>query len=307
MYVLLFHQNNDSLSVYLNQEDSRRNIVSEDNGLDFEVDLTDLETFGETTSIKTTKTQNKIDGVKKKIQNVQDACVQNKKTTSAPPLSKLSSEHLVKTSSSSQEEINTSMTDKDESTKEETSQLAQSETIVLKTKQETLDSAQESDEDLAFMGDSDDEKLVIDDIVSPASTPTEQCTPNTACSADSPVTPASESVSVTSELSPSEKSTRKKRQPKRVKVSGDQLSEILRMQTAMFSSASDPAKSSTIVEETDSQTPCAGLSVHSHPVSLVKPCVTSYLERANNQDGQTCTAPHESAPLVNIPATEHKS
>lgn len=280
-------------------EDSRRNIVSvEDNGLDFEVDLTDLETFGETTSIKTPKTQ--------KIQNMQGAYVQSKKNTSAPPLSKLSSEHLVKTSSSSQEEINTSLTDKGESTKEETSQPAQSKTTVPKTKQETLDSAQESDEELAIMGDSDDEKLVIDDTVSPAATPTKQLTPNTTCSADPPLTPVSESVSVTSELSPSEKSTRKKRQPKRARVSGDQLSEILRMQTAMFSSTNDPTKSSTIVEETNSHTPCVGPSVHSHPVSLVKPCVTSYLERANNQDGQTCTAPHESAPVVSIPATEHK-
>lgn len=93
----------------------------ENNGLDFKVDLTDLETFGETTRIKTPKMQ--------KTQNEQDALVKSQKATSSPPLSKTkrSSEHLVNTSSSSQEEMNTSLTDMDDPIIEETTTVPKSE------------------------------------------------------------------------------------------------------------------------------------------------------------------------------------
>ncbi len=282
--------------VFLNQESLHRNsVTAQDKGLDFEVDLTDLETFGEMTSMKTTKTQ--------KIQNDSDAWVKSKKPPSAPTLTKCSSEHLVKTSSTSQEVINTSSTDTDEPTTEETTQPTQSENTVPKTEQRRLDSVQEGEEDQVFTGDSDDEKLVIDDSLSP---PARQPKPKTTpCSADPPSTPVSESV--TSESSPSQRGTRQKRQPKKAKVSGDQLSEILRMQTAMFSSVSDTTKCSISSEETKPATPNVGPSLHSTPVSLVKPCVSSYLERTQNQDGEACAAAHESAPVVNIPTPEHKS
>lgn len=284
--------------LFLNQESSQRNLVSfENNGLDFEVDLTDLETFGETTPFKTSKMQ--------KIQE-QDACVKSKKDTSCPPFSKTKRSKRTK-SSSPQEEMNTSLTDMDDSITQETAQLVVSEAAVLKTKHTKPDSGQESDEDRAFTGDSDDEKLVIDDSVSPAATPTTQPKPKTTpCSADPPITPVSESVPVNSESSSPQKITKQRRLSKRPKVSGDQLGEILRMQTAMFNSANDPAKCATISQETNSPTRCTGPSVHSHPMSLVKPCVSSYLERNQNQDGETCTAPHESA-VVNITTTEHKS
>ncbi|XP_045893371.1 little elongation complex subunit 2 isoform X1 [Micropterus dolomieu] len=273
----------------LSAETSQRNLVSfENNGLDFEVDLADLETFGETTCIKTPKMQ--------KTQNEQDALVKSQKATSSPPLSKTkrSSQHLVNTSSSSQEEMNTSLTDIDDPIIEET-------TTVPKSEQMRRDSAQESNGHTAFTGDSDDEKLVIDDSVSPDATqPKAKTTP---CSADPPITPISESVPVDSESSP-QKVTRQRRKSKRARVSGDQLGEILRMQTAMFNNASDTAKCS-ISQETNSPTRCMGPSVHSHSMSLVKPCVSSYLERNQNQDGETCAA-HESAPVVNITTTEHK-
>lgn len=283
----------------LNQESSQRNLVSfESNGLDFEVDLTDLETFGETTPFKTPRMQ--------KIQE-QDASVKSKKNTICPPLSKTKRSKRTK-SSSSQEEMNTSLTDMDDTITQETVQPVVCEADVPKTEQTRPDSGQESDEDRAFTGDSDDEKLVIDDSVSPAATPTTQPKPKTTpSSADPPITPVSESVPVNSESSSPQKVTRPRRQSKRAKVSGDQLGEILRMQTAMFNSANDMAKCSTISQETNSPTRCAGPSIHSHPVSLVKPCVSSYLERNQNQDGETCAAPHESPPVVNITTTEHKS
>lgn len=287
----------------LNQESSQRNFVSfENNGLDFEVDLTDLETFGETTPIKTPKMQ--------ELQKEQDVIGKRKKATSSPPLSKTkrSSEHLVNTSSSSQEEMNASLTDMDDAITEKTTQPFVSETIGPKTEQRRPDSCQESEKDLAFTGDSDDEKLVIVDSMSPAATPTKQPQPKTTpCSAEPPCTPVPESVPVNSESSSPQKVTRQRRQSKRAKVSGDQLSEILRMQTAMFNSANDTAKCSTISQETNSPNRCVGPSVHSQPMSMVKSCVSSYLERNQNQSGETCAAPHESAPVVNITNTEHKS
>ncbi|XP_074488999.1 little elongation complex subunit 2 isoform X2 [Sebastes fasciatus] len=255
-------------------ESSQRNIVSsENNGLDFEVDLIDLETFGEAPLTKT----------------------------------KRSGEHLVNTSSSSQGEMNSSLTDVDDPVTKETTWPDVNEATAPKTEQVKPDSDQESDNDVTFMGDSDEEKLVIDDYVSPGRTPTTQCKPTTTPqSADHPITPVSEYAPVNSESSSPQKVTKQRRQAKRAKVSGDQLGDILRMQTAMFSYASDTAKCSTISQETNSPTRGVGPSVHSHPTSLVKPCVTSYLERIQNQDGETCAVPHESAPGVNVATTEHK-
>ncbi|XP_023278403.1 little elongation complex subunit 2-like [Seriola lalandi dorsalis] len=277
----------------LSPESSQRNPVCfENNGLDFEVDLTDLETFGETTPIKAPK--------KQKIHNEQDASVETKNTTSAPTLSKSerASEHLANTSSSSLEEMNTSLRVMDDPMRKEAAQPVVSESSELVRQ----DSAQESDQDLGFAGDSEDEKLVIDVSVSPA--PSTQPEP-ISCSSDPPLTPVSKTDPVNSDSSSPQKVPRRTRQSKRSKA-GDQLGEILRMQTAMFNSANDTGKCSTISQETNSPSRTTGPSVHSHQTSLVKPCVSSYLERNQNQDGETCTAPHTSAPVVNNNTTEHK-
>lgn len=237
------------------------------------------------------------------MQNEQDECLKSEKATSSSPLSKTekSSEHLVNTSSSSQE-MSASLTDNDDCPiREEMTQPAVSEASIAMTEQLRQDSTQKSDEDQTFTGESDDEKLVIDDSLSPAATTTTQCRPKpTPCAPDPPLTPAS----VNSVSSP-QKVTRR-RQSKRAKVSGDQLGEILRMQTAMFNSANDTSKCSTISQETNSPTKIMGSSVHSHPTSLVKPCVSSYLERNQNQDGENCAAPlNGSTPMVHT--TEQKS
>ncbi|KAL6106747.1 ice2 [Pungitius sinensis] len=247
----------------LSSGSSQRCLPSETNGLDFEVDLTDLETFGEAAPIKTPKRLK--------------ASVGSLNALSSPPLAKTkkSSEHLANTSSSSQEERNSSLTHVKGPATEESTRPVANEAISPKTLQ--------SDEDLPLMGDSDDEKLVIDDSVSPAN-PTSR-------SVDPPAIPVSQSVPVNPESSSPQKGTRQRRQSKRAKLSGDQLGEILRMQTAMF-------KSPCRTQESNSPSQCVGPSVHSHPISLVKPSVSSYLER--NQDGESCTTPHLSAPGGNI-------
>lgn len=278
--------------LFLKQENSQRNCVSfENNGLDFEVDLTDLETFGETAPLKTSKVQ--------KMQNEQDTCVKTEKATGSSPLSKTkrSSEHLVNASSSSQE-MGASLTDNDFPI----TQPVVKEASVAMTEQLRQDSAQESDEDQTFAADSDDERLVIDDSLPPSATPTKQCKPQpTPCSTDPPLTRASVNLA-----SSSPQKVTRQRQSKRAKVAGDQLSEILQMQTAMFNSANGSSKCVTVPMETNSPTKVTGPSLHSHPTSLVKPCVSSYLERNQSQDGETCVAPlHGSAPVVHT--AEQKS
>lgn len=213
------------------------------------MDFTDLETFGETTTVKTPKVR--------KTSEEEDACAKSKDATHTPTLNK--SEPSVPKTELVQPEI---------------------------------------DQDLS--GDSEDEKLVIDVSVSPVETPSKQ--PDATLSSASPTDP------VNSESSPPHKAPRRTRQSRRTKT-GDQLGEILRMQKAMFSSASDRGKGSTASQETNSptRTPGPSVSVHSHPTSLVKPCVSSYLERNQDQDGESCTAPQISAPVVNSTSTEHKS
>lgn len=231
--------------VFLNQESSKRNVVSfENDSLDFEVDLTDLETFGETTPAKKPKKQEQHNSTK---------------TTTHP---------------------------------------AVSETVGIKPKQINPKSDQETEHTSSM--DSDEEKLVIDDSVSQTLTPLKQPLPSAApFSADIPLT--SESTSDKPELSSSpQKLTKHGRQSRRLRDSGDQLSEILRMQSAMFNPTSNSAKSSATSQETKSPSQSLGPSVHPPAVSLVKPCVTSYLERNESMNS------HESTPLVNI-LTEHKS
>ncbi|KAA8590098.1 hypothetical protein FQN60_014032 [Etheostoma spectabile] len=265
-------------------ESSKRNVVSfENNGLYFEVDFTDLETFGETAPVKTPKMQ--------KTQTEQDACVLRKKASCSPSLSKT-------------KEMDTLLTDLEDPITEETTQPVLNEENVPKTEQMGTDSAQDSGEELPFIVDSDEEKLVIDDCVSPAKTPTKQHKPKTILK--SPITPVSPSAPVNSESSSPQKVTKQRRQSKKTNSSGDQLGEILRMQTAMFNSANDTAPCSAISQETNSPTRGMGPSLHSHPMSLVKACVSSYLERKQNHDEETCAVSHESAPVVNVTATEHK-
>ncbi|XP_026167721.1 little elongation complex subunit 2 [Mastacembelus armatus] len=280
---------------HLSLEKSQRNVVSfESNSLDFEVDLTDLETFGEMTPIKSSKLQ--------KMQSEQDASVKGKNAPSSLPLnkSKRSSESLVNTSCSL-DQMSATQTDMDDPVTEKTPQPILREPSVPKTEQMKPDTLQEIGEQLGSLGDSDDEKLVIDDSSSPAATQTKPKT--TPCSSDTSLSPGSETFPINLKSSPRQKVTKRTRQSR---VSGDQLSEILRMQTAMFNSVNDTAKCSPKSQETNLPAQCIVSSVQSHPTSLVKPCVSSYLEKNQDEDGDSGPALHRSAPAVNIISTECK-
>lgn len=232
--------------VFLNQECSKRNVVSfENDALDFEVDLTELETFGETTAVK-----------KPKKQELQDSL----KITTQPTVS---------------------------------------ETVGTKTKPTDPHSDEESEEEASV--DSDEGNLVIDDSAPPTLTTNKQPPPHaTPHSAEDPLTPESKPARDEPETSSPQKPPRHGRQSRRHKESGDQLSEILRMQTAMFNPANSAAKSSAASQESNPPSQSLGPSVHLPVVSLVKPCVTSYLERIESVNF------HEAPPVVNV-LPEHKS
>lgn len=254
------------------------------------MDLTDLETFGETTT--------KTSGMKK-TQNEEGGGLKSKQDTSFPHLNatKGTIEHPERTRSTSQVEMNSSLTNTDTPPMEPLQPVV-SETTVPKTELLRQDSAQDRDEEQAFTGDSEDEKLVIDDSASP---PAKQQNPQPAASsAGPPAAPAPETTPVNTDSSSPHKGTRSCRQSKRAKVSGDQLGEILRMQTAMFKPSRDTPTA------TKSSTRSVPPSVPPHPTPLVKPCVTSYLERHQNKDGETGAPLHKSE-VVTINATEHKS
>lgn len=244
------------------------------------MDISDLETFGETTSKKTAKTE------ERQNERVVWPPIKSPKTTISSPLSKMkmSSESL-----SLQTKVNTSW-----SQPIIKSPLALGEAVKSTTKQKKPDSAQESDESET----DDDEKLVIDHSGSSGT-----MTPTKTAAQPKCETPQG---SVKSNSSSPQKTSQPRRQSRgqRAKVLGDQLGEILCMQTAMFNSARSPARSSSsVTPESSSSTPGPEPTVYSHPTSLVKPCVTSYLERKEKQDGESGTPQPEPAPSV----TEHKS
>lgn len=268
-----------------------RGCVSVENkGLDFEVDLTDLETFGETT----TKTPQI-----KKTQSQQDDEVQSSGSSRTPVVTKpKNSNKTLKVSSFPQGGINSASKNK-KNTRTEPSQLIVSEPELQKT--ESSGSDQKCDKVQGFMADSDDEKLIIDETGSSVVLPTNQSERlTTTCSPDSSVTASIQSTPANTVSSPPSKRTRSKQTTRQTKAPEDQLGEILRMQTAMFKAGSEPAPA------VKSPSRCVGPQLNPHTTSLVKPCVSSYLERHQNEDAESRVVLPESS-FVNISPKERKS
>ncbi|XP_014323982.1 little elongation complex subunit 2 [Xiphophorus maculatus] len=286
----VFHLMTERPAPEQQQEASVRGCVSVENkGLNFEVDLTDLETFGETT----TKTPQI-----KKTQSQQDEELQSSGSSSTPVVTKpKNSNKTLKVSSFSQGGLNSASKNKN-NTRTETSQLIVSEPELQKT--ESSGSDQKCDKDEGFMAGSDDEKLIIDETGSSVALPTnqsERLTPT--CSADSSVTSSVQSTPANTVSSPPCKRTRSKRTTRQTKAPEDQLGEILRMQTAMFKSGSEPSPA------VKSPSRCLGPQLNPHTTSMVKPCVSSYLERHQNEDAESRVVLPESV-ITHISPTEHK-
>ncbi|KAJ0028946.1 hypothetical protein NQD34_003943 [Periophthalmus magnuspinnatus] len=193
------------------------NIISlaplDTDSLDFEVDLSDLETFGENASNKTPKKHTKTEG---------------------------SLGHTRSSGKKASRNLN-----------EETNS-SQSDPVKPKVSQ-SKSSDPESDSSVLLIADSDDDKLFIDD-----------------------VSPKDPKLSQTPE-SPSPTTRRSKNPKMKTRSSGDQLGQILQMQTAMFTSnPNDGAKSSNPPQDA-SPPPKQSAPTHVHPTSMVKACVSSPL------------------------------
>uniref|UniRef100_A0A3B4A2T7 Little elongation complex subunit 2 C-terminal domain-containing protein n=1 Tax=Periophthalmus magnuspinnatus TaxID=409849 RepID=A0A3B4A2T7_9GOBI len=204
--------------------DKERSLAPLDtDSLDFEVDLSDLETFGENASNKTPKKHTKTEG---------------------------SLGHTRSSGKKASRNLN-----------EETNS-SQSDPVKPKVSQ-SKSSDPESDSSVLLIADSDDDKLFIDD-----------------------VSPKDPKLSQTPE-SPSPTTRRSKNPKMKTRSSGDQLGQILQMQTAMFTSnPNDGAKSSNPPQDA-SPPPKQSAPTHVHPTSMVKACVSSYLERNPNQEEET--------------------
>ncbi|XP_077566532.1 little elongation complex subunit 2 [Stigmatopora nigra] len=246
-------------------EASKRNVVCLSNDdLNFEVDLTDLETFGEAPLSKISKIQKSPN---EQLPHGPNAT--SPQSTNANQLNEPLTHNSQEITHLSHSLITTT--------------VERNEANVTKPASE---SEKESDNDTSVIGDSDNERLIIDDSTSPLkdATPEPRTCP-------------------TSEASTSALFSPKKTSSKRSKAPSDPMGEILRMQKAMFRASNDAvAKSRTLPQVMVSPNPCMEPQRQPQPVSLVKPCVTSYLERNQHQSGETSTA----TPTVHTNSPEKK-
>ncbi|XP_072291369.1 little elongation complex subunit 2 isoform X2 [Eucyclogobius newberryi] len=215
-----------------------RNVATLNNdNLDFEVDLIDLETFGESSSSKTPKV---------------------KRTKTEEGASGKSENITCRTRSSDKKESR--------GLNEEMDRALPISPKAKASQSKHCDQKSDRSDPL----DSDDDNLIINDV--------------------SPIRPK-RSQSSDSELGSPVSRSNKKRKPR---PPGDQLGEILQMQTAMFNSnPSDVAKCSSSAQDTGLPSKQSGPALHSTP--LVKACVSSYLERNPDQKEDPGDSLHSAA------------
>lgn len=209
--------------------------------MDFEVDLSDLETFGENVSNKSTN-------IKKTKMNQDAAGIKHKKAISQTKgCSKNESSNFDKEMDTNQCEF-------------------------------LKGSNQENTSCHPSTGDSDDDKLIIADTSPKVTKQRPQ-----QCENPSP------------EFSSPSKS-RSTKQKRKSPPLADQLGEILQMQTAMFTSKTSDLSSKSTNTAQDSRSPSSRPEpAQPHPTSLVKACVSSYLERNPGQEEETGDTFHNEA------------
>ncbi|XP_072526929.1 little elongation complex subunit 2 [Salminus brasiliensis] len=287
---------------------SRAVVSFDEPGIDFEVDVTELESFGESSQLsKKVKGHDKSEAHSKhqtlqlskpklgsdKPTEVLTEVASTPKDISSPP-SRLSKDEL-------QEE--TAKTDVEDSSKDKSAedtvsedQLSSSSTVeecpsadCPPTKRKRHSSKSSTDHTM----DSDEERLVIDHPGSPLKcraektqavpTAPENNTDNGLSSLHEQTSDSTVPLSTTSPVKGSKKGV------KRPRVSGDcdQLGHILRMQNAMLKSTAGKGQ-----EPTKAQADCRPPEpkVNSHHQPLVKPCVSSYLDSKEGL-GEEAVAP----------------
>ncbi|KAM6961202.1 little elongation complex subunit 2 [Aplochiton taeniatus] len=257
--------------------------------LDFEVDLSDLETFGGSSysSAKPSK--------KPKTEDKPSAALKSRPPGKSGP--------KARSTESSGALVSASRTGAPKEEGGEDSSWADAEDAVLaapaepsafgkprapsppRARRPGQESSQESQDEAASLGDSEEERLVIDDGPAAARTKTP-----TGGRSDAPMETSSGALADASSSPSPRRTTGPGKTARRAKVAGDQLGQILRMQSAMLKPAQDSAKPSTLPgEQPLSALPTRAPPGQGHPQSLVKPCVSSFLECHENQDGVTYT------------------
>lgn len=261
-------------------------VAVDDAGMDFETDLTDLESFGE--SYKPSKKVKEQNEPKTTCTNPSQLIPNPKKQTDSLGTTKHTSvsqntptEPLELTMAQEQGETNSSLADggngaMDESVVSE-KESASEDSKVSSVKCPPTKRPRQMMEDK--VSDSDEERLVIDHIVSPQRLQT-QVTPGETSSPQAP------DLATPSPTNPLGKGTKKGIKRPRISSECDQLGQILRMQDAMLKST--PSKNQEAVKPPVPEDKPPEPKTH----SLVKQCVTSYLESREGQgQGEDATLP----------------
>ncbi|KAK9952496.1 hypothetical protein ABG768_018335 [Culter alburnus] len=286
----IFFLTSEEISLEMNpppEDKISRNVVAvDDAGMDFETDLTDLESFGE--SYKPSKKVKEQNEPKTTCTNPSQLIPNPKKQTDSLGTTKHTSvsqntptEPLELTMAQEQGETNSSLADggngaMDESVVSE-KESASEDSKVSSVKCPPTKRPRQMMEDK--VSDSDEERLVIDHIVSPQRLQT-QVTPGETSSPQAP------DLATPSPTNPLGKGTKKGIKRPRISSECDQLGQILRMQDAMLKST--PSKNQEAVKPPVPEDKPPEPKTH----SLVKQCVTSYLESREGQgQGEDATLP----------------
>ncbi|GAA6105036.1 little elongation complex subunit 2 [Tachysurus ichikawai] len=284
----LTSENYHNRTGFATEKASSRPVVSFDtNDLDFDADLTDLESFGESFQVKKkvkdneSKTQvpskNEPLGLSKpKVELDTDKTSHTLTNKTCPPKDIISTLSTPANEDEQEEAVRLSVEDSsvDESA-ETTLNFVSEEDPLSSTVDETPAKRMRRS---SINADSDEERLVIDDPDS-LERRVENENQVTPAAPENITVPETSSVSDLSvQISPSRSAKGAKQGAKRPRVSADcdQLGHILRMQNAMLKSTATKNQESPKAPAADG---CpAEPKPNIHPVSLVKPSVSSYLD-----------------------------
>ncbi|KAI4872212.1 hypothetical protein NFI96_031050 [Prochilodus magdalenae] len=291
-----------STTDFVPEERSSRAVVSfEDTSIDFEVDVTDLESFGESYQPN------------KKVKGKDESKALSKNQTVGLSNAKSGLDKSAVTEASTSKDIPLlSPTLPEKELKEETVKTDAEDSSVDNTAKEMLIAVSEdpaynsssveeySSSDcprakrlrqgsvysLDHSIDSDEERLIIDHPGSPLNCLAKktQMAPPTPEGANDSIN--DQTSDATMPLSPTTAAKGAKKGTKRPRVSGDcdQLGHILRMQNAMLKSAISKGQKAQTSECRPPEP-----KVNNNPHSLVKPCVSSYLESGEGLDEEAAT------------------
>ncbi|XP_066524470.1 little elongation complex subunit 2 isoform X2 [Hoplias malabaricus] len=294
--VLYFTSEDNSRKADFSTEEKRaiRVVSFGESGIDFDVDVTELESFGESYQLKNNVKAPESEAVYKNQTSMLDSDNLPLTVTSTPK--NVHSQPLPLVEEELQEE-----------TVVDDSSLAKSDGDISNNVSEDTKSSNGSSAEVCFSSecppskkmrsslelnmDSDEEKLIIDypdSPLDPSKKNPQESLPAPKNILDITTTSFNNQTSdPTIHLSPTTpaKGTKKGAKKPRVSEDCDQLGHILRMQNAMLKSSTSKCQESPKAQTPNCKPPEPNLNIHPH--SLVKPCVSSYLESEEGLDKQT--------------------